>query len=393
MIKENSMQVPKLRFKEFKLPYSKYQLSNYLIESKLKNKNLIYNKNDVLSVSGKFGVINQIELQGRSFAGEKVNNYHIVETNDIVYTKSPLKLSPYGIIKVNNGISGIVSTLYAVYHVLPNAIPKYIDFYFDYNLRLNKYLKPIVNIGAKHDMKISNEYVLTNYVSFPSIEEQTKIANFLSLIDRKIEIQEKLVENLKLYKRGLLQKVFSNNLGWKSAKLGDFLIPNDKISVEDTSKYKKLTVKLNLQGLEENIVKRTMLDTRPFYIRHQGEIIIGKQNYFNGSIAIISKKFDNYICSNAIMSFSISNANIYFIYYQISQSDYINKRSYMANGTGQKELSEKDFLNFDIKIPNIEEQNQIANLFSNLDRKIDFETKKLQDLKTYKKGLLQQMFI
>ena len=387
------MQVPKLRFKEFKLPYSKYQLSNYLIESKLKNKNLIYNKNDVLSVSGKFGVINQIELQGRSFAGEKVNNYHIVETNDIVYTKSPLKLSPYGIIKVNNGISGIVSTLYAVYHVLPNAIPKYIDFYFDYNLRLNKYLKPIVNIGAKHDMKISNEYVLTNYVSFPSIEEQTKIANFLSLIDRKIEIQEKLVENLKLYKKGLLQKVFSNNLGWKSAKLGDFLIPNDKISVEDTSKYKKLTVKLNLQGLEENIVKRTMLDTRPFYIRHQGEIIIGKQNYFNGSIAIISKKFDNYICSNAIMSFSISNANIYFIYYQISQSDYINKRSYMANGTGQKELSEKDFLNFDIKIPNIEEQNQIANLFSNLDRKIELETKKLQDLKTYKKGLLQQMFI
>ena len=136
-----------------------------------------------------------------------------------------------------------------------------------------------------------------------------------------------------------------------------------------------------------------MLDTRPFYIRHQGEIIIGKQNYFNGSIAIVSEKFDNYICSNAIMSFSISNANTYFIYYQISQSDYINKRSYMANGTGQKELSEKDFLNFDIKIPSIEEQNRIANLFTSLDKKIELETKKLQDLKTYKKGLLQKMFI
>ncbi len=196
-----------------------------------------------------------------------------------------------------------------------------------------------------------------------------------------------------MYKKGLLKKVFSNNLGWKSAKLGDFLISSDKTPVEDTSKYKKLTVKLNLQGLEENIIKRTMLDTRPFYIRHQGEIIIGKQNYFNGSIAIVSEKFDNYICSNAIMSFSISNANTYFIYYQISQSDYINKRSYMANGTGQKELSEKDFLNFDIKIPSIEEQNRIANLFTSLDKKIELETKKLQDLKTYKKGLLQKMFI
>lgn len=102
----------------------------------------------MLSVSGEYGIINQIEFQGRSFAGESVAEYHVVETNDIVYTKSPLKANPYGIIKVNNGAPGIVSTLYAVYHPCEGTVAEYIDYYFGNDLRLNKYLKPLVNISA-----------------------------------------------------------------------------------------------------------------------------------------------------------------------------------------------------------------------------------------------------
>ena len=396
------MQVPKLRFKEFKLPYSKYQLSNYLIESKLRNKNLIYNKNDVLSVSGKFGVINQIELQGRSFAGEKVNNYHIVETNDIVYTKSPLKLSPYGIIKVNNGISGIVSTLYAVYHVLPNAIPKYIDFYFNYNLRLNKYLKPIVNIGAKHDMKISNEYVLTNYVSFPSLEEQTKIANFLSLIDRKIELQEKLVENLKLYKKGLLKKVFSNNLGWKSAKLGDlgnFIsgigfkeklqgIPNGDIPFFKVSDMNLAENNIFMMKSNNYISLETCFIMKYKPISNPS-IIFAKvgQAIFLERKRIVN---NNFLIDNNMMAF-IPNDNIVlkYLYYQLTNIKFSN---YCQTGA-LPSYNAFDLKNIKLFIPSIGEQNRIANLFSNLDKKMDFETNRLTKLKEYKKGLLQQMFI
>ena len=389
------MQVPKLRFKEFKLPYSKYQLSNYLIESKLRNKNLIYNKNDVLSVSGKFGVINQIELQGRSFAGEKVNNYHIVETNDIVYTKSPLKLSPYGIIKVNNGISGIVSTLYAVYHVLPNAIPKYIDFYFNYNLRLNKYLKLIVNIGAKHDMKISNEYVLTNYVSFPSIEEQTKIANFLSLIDRKIELQEKLVENLKLYKKGLLKKVFSNNHGWKSAKLGDFLIEyNKKTTINNqypvlTSSRKGLFLQYDYfdkQIASDNNIGYNILPCNYITYRNASD---DATFYFN-----INNIVKYGIVSPLYPVFTTQNMNVIFLQLILNYSNDFKKYCLEEQQGGTRtSMSITKLKEFKVKYPNIEEQNRIANIFSNLDKKMDFETNRLTKLKEYKKGLLQQMFI
>ena len=60
-----------------------------------------FNKDEVLSVSGDKGIVNQIDLFGRSYAGKSVSNYHIVDLGDIVYTKSPLKANPFGIIKLN----------------------------------------------------------------------------------------------------------------------------------------------------------------------------------------------------------------------------------------------------------------------------------------------------
>ena len=199
---------PKLRFPGFDEPWEHKELLYYLVENTDRNKQLKFGKENVLSVSGEYGIVNQIAFQGRSFAGESVADYHVVETDDIVYTKSPLKANPYGIIKVNNGVPGIVSTLYAVYHPLKTVVPRFVDFYFSNDLRLNKFLKPLVNIGAKHDMKVNNTFVLTGMVVFPPLREQQKIVDFLTILDRRIDVQRKKVEALKKYKRGLLSREF-----------------------------------------------------------------------------------------------------------------------------------------------------------------------------------------
>ena len=184
-------------------------LNHYLYTSKLKNKDLTYTKYDVLSVSGEFGIVNQINLLGRSYAGVSVAPYGIVEVNDVVYTKSPLKSNPYGIIKVNQGKAGIVSTLYAVYKCKENIIPKLIEYYFQNDSKLNQLLKPLVKKGAKNDMKVNNDHVLTGKISFPaSLEEQTKIANFLSAIDQKIDVVSEQLKQAKIWKKGLLQQMF-----------------------------------------------------------------------------------------------------------------------------------------------------------------------------------------
>ena len=89
--------------RKIRLTWEQRKLSDYLDVSSEKNTADTYDKGDVLSVSGDYGIVNQIEFQGRSFAGVSVSNYGVVRTGDIVYTKSPLNANPYGIIKTNKG--------------------------------------------------------------------------------------------------------------------------------------------------------------------------------------------------------------------------------------------------------------------------------------------------
>lgn len=203
---------PQLRFKGFTDPWEQRKLNNYLDVSKEKNKNNYYSKDEVLSVSGKVGIVNQIAFQGRSFAGASVAPYRVVHNGDVVYTKSPLSRNPFGIIKTNKGKTGIVSTLYAVYKPISNLTnTEFVQSYFELGLRMNKYMKPLVNIGAKHDMKVSDANALLGEVVFPSFEEQSKITKFLGQLDDLITLHQRKLAKLKKLKQGYLQKLFPKN--------------------------------------------------------------------------------------------------------------------------------------------------------------------------------------
>ena len=181
---------PELRFPGFTDPWEQRKLGDYLVVSYLKNFEGKYDKEDVLSVSGDYGIVNQIDFQGRSFAGKSVLNYGIVGMGDIVYTKSPLKKNPFGIIKTNKLNSGIVSTLYAIYTPKKNCNAIFVEHYFELDSRLNEYLKPLVNKGAKNDMKVSSEKALDGNIIFPAIEEQKRISAFLEFFGRYITLHQ-----------------------------------------------------------------------------------------------------------------------------------------------------------------------------------------------------------
>ena len=205
---KNGERYPELRFPGFTDAWEQRKLNEFLSVSNLKNTENKYNKKDVLSVSGDYGIVNQIEFQGRSFAGVSVSNYGVVEKGDIVYTKSPLKLNPYGIIKTNRINNGIVSTLYAIYKTKENCDSKFIEHYFNLDSRLNQYLKPLVNKGAKNDMKVSSENALVGEVCFPQITEQAMIADLLDRLDIYITLHQRKLDHLQLQKKALLQQMF-----------------------------------------------------------------------------------------------------------------------------------------------------------------------------------------
>ena len=208
MFPKDGASVPEIRFAGFTDAWEQRKLENFLEVSGEKNLDGTFTRDDVLSVSGELGIVNQIEFQGRSFAGASVLNYGVVRTGDIVYTKSPLKTNPYGIIKTNKGKPGIVSTLYAVYRGKDNVFPNFVQCYFEQDVRVNNYLHPLVNKGAKNDMKVSAENALKGIVSFPKYEEQMAIARFFPTLDHLITLHQRELERLQNIKKSCLEKMF-----------------------------------------------------------------------------------------------------------------------------------------------------------------------------------------
>ena len=232
-------------------------------------------------------------------------------------------------------------------------------------------------------------------IDLPPLSDQLKIAETLSAWDSAIEKTEKLISEKEKKLQWIIIHYFEaaeGNKNWIVSKLSEFLKPGDKHPVENTANYRKITIKLHKNGIEYINSQRKMADTRPFYIRRAGELIIGKQNYFNGSIALLEKNFDGAICSNAIMSFSIAKSvNPDFLLEAISTKKYLREKSVYANGTGQKELSENAFLNFDVKLPSLKVQNEIMKIVNLQKSEISLLKKQLEQYKLQKQGLMQKL--
>ena len=280
---------------------------------------------------------------------------------------------------------------YATEHAIVVKNNQYADLYYLAYLLMSMHLERESDQSAQPGLAVNK--IIQLKAMFPPIDEQQKIGMFLHILDERIQTQNKIIDDLLTVKNGISNKLFKlQQIELSNHYLSEYLTEGDKTAV-DTSCYKKITVKLNKQGLAFSELNREMADSRPFYVRHKGELIIGKQNYFNGSIAVVTEQFDNCICSNAIMSFKINNIDSDFLYYQISNNNYLNSQSYKANGTGQKELSEKEFLNFKIWRPHLEVQQKIVNCFKSFDLKIKNEKAILDSYIQEKNYLLNNLFI
>lgn len=235
---------------------------------------------------------------------------------------------------------------------------------------------------------------------YPTLNEQEKIANFLSVLDKKIELMEKKYQFIKKYKMGLMQKIFSQEINFKGEdkelevkKIGDYLIES-KIVGEDKIN-KRLTVKLNLKGVyPRDTTTVEKIGATKQYIRKAGQFIYGKQNLFKGAFGIVPDYLDGYLSSSDIPSFDFKkNINPIWFYYYFSRESFYTKLEDLSTGTGSKRVSPNDFLKIKISIPSLKEQNEIADFLSKIDNKIDSVEQQLEKMKEFKKYLLQQMFV
>ena len=388
--------VPNLRFPRFEGEWELKKLSAYLYENKERNRNGEFNKSDVLSVSGDCGIVNQIELLGRSFAGKSVADYHVVRTDDIVYTKSPLKEYPYGIVKYNNGQDGIVSTLYAVYHHKDNVDGQFVEYYFTNPQRTNRYFKPIVRIGAKHDMKIGNEEVLDSFVVFPGLEEQRKITEMLSLLDLRIAIQNKVIEDLKKLKTALEERMLGQCQG-KQVRLRDILIERvEKSRINNQYEVLSSTVSGIYSQREYFNKEIASADNTGYKAIHRGDVVLSPQNLWMGNINY-NDRFEIGIVSPSYKVFSIDEkfdkGYIAFLLKTRKALWAYSLVSEQGASIVRRNLNYESFLEISFVIPSLKEQQATARRLSAFKQKHTMEEAFLRSLLLQKEFMLKSLFI
>jgi type I restriction enzyme S subunit len=400
---------PKLRFPEFQnaKEWRIKKLNSLLYEAKHRNRSLELGPTDVLSVSGEHGCVNQIEFMGRSYAGVTVKDYHVVEHGDIVYTKSPLKRNPYGIIKENKGKRGIVSTLYAVYRPFADSSATYLDHFFSVDYNLNAYLQPIVRKGPKNDMKVNNADVLKGNICVPPLPEQEKIADCLASADALIAAQGRKVEALRAHKKGLMQKLFPQEgetqprlrfsefrdaEEWGSKTLTEVATyENGKAYEQDiVENGKYIVVNSRFISTEGAVRKYTNAD---YLTANTGDVLMVLSDLPRGR-ALAKCYFvepDNrYAVNQRVCRLKGKRVDPKFLFFILDRNS--NLLAY-DDGQNQTHLSKDSVLECPLCIPPTkDEQKRIADCLTSLDDLIAAETRKLDTLKTHKKGLMQQLF-
>ena len=340
-----------------------------------------------MSVSGDYGIVNQIEFQGRSFAGASVSNYGVVQTGDVVYTKSPLNSNPHGIIKTNKGKPGIVSTLYAVYHPKENAFSDFIQVYFEQHARMNNYMHPLVNKGAKNDMKVSAENALKGPVCFPSRIEQESISAFFSVLDNLITLHQRKFEKLTNVKKSMLEKMFPQNGSsypeirfkgftdpWEQRKFSDITFPageknKDNLPLESYSITNEHGFVPQDEKFENGGTMREA-DKRMYYIvspnsfaYNPARINVGSIGYQNiGKNVIVSSLYEVFKTSEDV--------DDRLLWHWFKSPDFQKLIMQLQEGGVRLYFYYDKLCMGEVSLPLLEEQRKIGKLFDTLDNLI-----------------------
>ena len=156
---------------------------------------------------------------------------------------------------------------------------------------------------------------------------------------------------------------------WQSVCIGDIADIPKKQPIANPQAIELLTVRLYAKGVERTgKYPRATERGRPYFARDAGEILIGRQNFHNGGIGIVSKADHGLICSNAITSLiPTDRADKNFLFYLLSSSEFRKSIQKQSEGTGQSEISETKILSLELTLPSLPEQKKIAEILSGIE--------------------------
>ncbi|MBF2782520.1 restriction endonuclease subunit S [Staphylococcus saprophyticus] len=261
----------------------------------------------------------------------------------------------------------------------------------------------IKQLEATQALPIINKETFGSYfINLPQLDEQIKIGNFFNKLDRQIELEEQKLEKLEEQKKGYMQKLFSQELRfktkdnvyyseWKLHKLGEIFkySQGQQISVD-----KQFSVKSNEMKRFIRIVDITENPEPRFVLYESDTGLVNKEDLFMiryGRPGIVSIGFEGIIANNLFKLIPKIKISTVYFYYLLSYNYY--RINLLTNQSTMPALNFKSLDLLKFKIPSYKEQNKIGNFFTKFDELIEKQSSKIGVLKQRKKGFLQKMFV
>ena len=394
--------VPELRFPEFRDEWKKEKLSDFVVRVTRKNKD--NQSNLPLTISSKDGLVDQVTYFNKKVSSKDMSGYYLLKNGEFAYNKSYSVDYDFGSIKrLDMYGEGALSTLYICF-ALKKHNSDFIKTYFD-SLKWYKEIYMIAAEGARNHglLNVPTEDFFDTVHALPkSIDEQTKIADFLTLLEQRILKQKKLVNTLKLYKRGLINQIFDNKLSfskkseWHKYQLSDIL-KERKIYCEKDGTYEHATLsKEGVYGKTDRYDRDYLVssDDKKYKITKLGDICYNPANLKFGVICLNT-------CGDAIFSpiyitFEVNKKfNKEFLAFCLTRNDFINKALQYQQGTVYERMavSPEDLLSMSINLPPKDIQDSLAKVILKIEDKVSKTEMKLTELKQMRTALLQKMFI
>lgn len=386
--------VPHLRFPEFHGEWEEHGLSEYLDfknglnpDSKRFGKGIKFiSVMDILNNP----VITYDCIRASVQATDAEMSSFSVENGDILFQRSSETLEDVG--RANVYIDDKVA-VFGGFVIRGKKKANYNPLFFRYLLSSPYARKRIIPMGAgAQHFNIGQEGLSKVLLNFPSIEEQTKIASLLHLLDERIATQSKLIEKLESLIKGIVDCTILRKE--KNAIVGDVCSISEQIRAE-ANIDDIITVRLHGNGVCKSSAENLQLGATQYYRRRAGQLIYGKQNFHNGAIGIVPISLDNGITSKDIPSFDIDEmkCNSVYLLAQLQSPQYYKPAEALTTGTGSKRLKEETFLKMPIVLPNKSEQDNISVLIHRASMNLDHAKRLLELLSIQKQFLLRQMFI
>ena len=388
------MLAPKLRFKEFNDNYSTYKLKNiadFYKGNTLAKSDITPDGNIPCILYGElYTKYSEITKQIFSYTNNKSKNLFYSKVNDVLIPcsgETALDISTSTCVLLDDvALGGDLNVLRP-----KNIDGRYLSYLLSNKKRITiaKYAQgdSIVHLYAD---KIKNISII-----LPCLDEQKKVSLLLELLNKKIELQQRKIEVLKMYKRGLINKIFNiqyNNTSRLKDLIKEKSIRNKENIVKEVySVNNKCGFILQAEQFKDREVASE--DTSNYKIVQYNDFAYNPARINVGSIARM-KKYNKGIISPMYICFSCKERLLpeYLEYYYDSEV-FRHEMTKRLEGSVRMCLSYEAMINIPLDLPKFEEQKRMTKVLVEIDNKIEKEETIYSAINRLKKGLLQKMFI